>query len=158
MTGAYSAPSAPPAQARVAPQRTTLATGQGRPISQGAPADRTLPSLTQPPAQYSSEGGPQPSISGTTQSPDILAGIQDLFIPADSPFTAGLFGTGAGTTSEGAGGFGPDTGTAGNSQLPVATNSPFPLFYAQSLNEENSQSDDKVLRRTFGACSAGGGQ
>ncbi len=64
MTGAYT--SAPPAQARVAPQRTTLATGQGRPISQGAPAGQTLPSLTQPPAQYSSEGGPQPSISGTT--------------------------------------------------------------------------------------------
>lgn len=95
------------------------------------------------------------SISGTTHSPVILSSIQDLFIPADNPFAAGQSGT-SDASSGGAGGFGFDAGAASSGRLPVATNMPFPLFYAQSLEEEERQPDGKVLRRPFGACSAGG--
>jgi hypothetical protein len=65
-TGAYMTPPARTVTARVAPERPVAATRRARPNLQGEPAERSaLPSLTSPPTLYSSDGGPQPAISGT---------------------------------------------------------------------------------------------
>ncbi len=66
-TGAYGTSSSPPVTVRTAPMRSETVTREARSNMQGFPADRSsLPSLTSPPALYSSDGGPQPSISGST--------------------------------------------------------------------------------------------
>lgn len=65
-TGAYTTAPARTVTARVSPERSVGFMRDARPNQQGAPAEQSaFPSLTSPPALYSSDGGPQPSISGT---------------------------------------------------------------------------------------------
>jgi hypothetical protein len=99
---------------------------------------------------YPDPGG----ITGTTRDPVVLGGIDDLFIPADSPFAAGIFGRDDGGFA--GGGFSFDDDAGSRTDLPVATNIPFPLFYTRVREDEGDAWETPRFRRPFGMCTAGG--
>lgn len=103
-------------------------------------------------------------IAGTTNDPLVLAGIQDLFVPADSPFAAGIF-TGGGADSGAGAGSGSAAGGSGffadqggrQTDFPPVSRVPFPLFYSGQHDQPNDLWETPNFRRPFGACSAWGG-
>ena len=127
---------------------------------------------------------PPPRLLDGMRARGLLDGVASLWIPADSPFAAGLQAEGGDTAgSGGAGGFGSAGGGAGSAafgadarsgfiaeedrpdrgrELPPRGIVPFPLFHKQDTGQDPGDTDlsgerrPDLLRRPIGFCSVGG--